>query len=186
MIPPLTGVVLAGGRSTRMGQDKALLEMSGRRLVDIVVDVLAAVCDGVVVASGPRPIPDLDVRQVHDTGEEGPLAGIVAGLATSTTQLAAVVAVDMPFADGQLLLDLAQRWTGQVCVVPRAGGFVQPLHAVYAVAGQPKLRELLAAGQRSAAQAVEDLGALIVDVEDATFARNLNVPQDLTPAEPSG
>lgn len=177
--PPLTGLVLAGGRSTRMGQDKALLRLDGRRLVDIAVETLAPICTDVIVAAGARIIDGLGVRQVADTGEDGPLGGIVAGLAAAGTDLVAVVAVDMPAADPALLAGLAQRWGGQVAVVPRAGGMIQPLHAVYATPWSGRLGAALRAGERSPARVLADLEALVVDVDDGSFARNLNRVSDL-------
>lgn len=180
MMPPdLAGVVLAGGRSSRMGQDKAVLRVGGRRLVDIAVAVLSTICVEVVVAAGNRVLPDLAVAQISDSGAVGPVGGIVAGLEHAQTELVAVVAVDMPFADAALLVDLARRWTGQVAVVPRTGEQLQPLHAVYARQSAPDLAAALQAGERSAARLVVDLGALVVDVDDDRFAHNLNVPADL-------
>lgn len=176
---PLTGVVLAGGRSTRMGQDKALLALGGRRLIDIVVGALAPVCTSVIVAVGSRVIPDLSVRQVPDGGEHGPLGGIVSALPIATTALVAVVAVDMPAVDAGLLRTLADRWAGEVAVVPRAGGVLQPLHAVWATQWHPALQASLLAGERSATKVLQDLSATFVDIEDDAFARNLNRPSDL-------
>jgi molybdopterin-guanine dinucleotide biosynthesis protein A len=110
----------------------------------------------------------------------------VAGLETVSTDLAAVVAVDMPQADSRLLRDLAARWSGEPAVVPRANGVLQPLHALYATAALDHLRAAVRAGQRSATRVVLDLGALVVDVDVDAFARNLNRPADLGAAEPNG
>ena len=185
-VPPLTGVVLAGGRSSRMGSDKALLRVGGRRLIDLAVDALTPLCGEVLVAAGPRVVADLTVRQIHDAGDRGPLAGIVAALGEVSTDLAVVVAVDMPAVDVTLLADLARRWNGEPAVMPSAGGRLQPLHAVYATAALARLQDCLQAGIRSPARALVDLGALIVDVDDDAFARNLNLPSDLPGGARSG
>lgn len=177
--PSLTGLVLAGGRSSRMGQDKAVLRVGGRRLIDRAIATLAEICTEVIVAAGARTISDVGVRQVADSGADGPLAGIVAGLAVAKTDLVAVVAVDMPAMDSALLVDLARRWAGDVAVVPRVGGVAEPLHAVYAASWCDRLQAVLHAGERSPARVLADLGALVVDVEETGFARNLNRPSDL-------
>lgn len=181
MMPPqpLTGVVLAGGRSSRMGEDKALLRVGGRRLVDLAVGVLTAVCTEVIVAAGDRKLPDLAVPQISDSGADGPVGGILAALEHARTQLLAVVAVDMPFADAALLADLVRRWTGQVAVVPRASGRLQPLHAVYATHSAADIAAALHAGERSLTRLVLNLGGLIVEVDDDRFAYNVNAPGDL-------
>ena len=179
----LTGLVLAGGRSRRMGVDKATLLVDGRRLVDRAVSTLAEVCGEVLVATGTRTLDALAVAQVHDTGE-GPLSGIVAGLHRCTTPLLAVLAVDMPAASAEVFRALAGQWTGEAGVAARADGVVQPLHAIYATQGRESFAQLLAEGERSPTRALEALGALIVDVGDAGFALNLNWPQGRGPVGP--
>ena len=176
----MTGLVLAGGRSTRMGTDKALLEIDGVRLVDRAVAILAEVCISVVVATGQRRIAALQVEQIADGGV-GPLGGIVAGLRCTGTPLLAVVAVDMPWASAGVLRDLAARWDGHPAVAPRVAGVIQPLHAVYATAWTATFADLLEDGQRSPSRALEDIGALLVDdiTAEAQVWRSVNAPEDL-------
>ncbi len=161
---PLTGVVLAGGTSVRMGTDKALLELGGRTLVSRVVTALAGCCTEVLVASGDGlRLPGPGLRQVADvTPGAGPLGGLVAGLEAAGDDLVAVVAVDMPFAEPAVLRLLAERWTGEPAVVPVARGRLQPLHAVWARAAAPALRLRIDAGLRSPTGAAEALGARLV------------------------
>jgi len=187
----LSGVVLAGGGSRRMGTDKALLRLpagAGPRLVDLAVAVLAGCCDDVVVAAGDRRrIDGLAVPQVPDAVPgAGPLGGVLAGLARARHPLVAVLAVDQPGAEAAVFRLLASRWAGGAAVVPRAGGRLQPLSAVWAVSAAEPLAALLARGARSAAGAALDLGAQVVEERDwravapgADLARNLNHPEDL-------
>ena len=192
----MSGVVLAGGASRRMGRDKALMELDGEPLVARAVRLLSGVCSDVVVASGDGRRLDgagLGVRQVADIlPGAGPLAGIVAGLEAARHTLVAVVAVDMPDANPSLLALLAGLWRGEPAVVARAGGRLEPLHAVYARHAVPALRSFLAAGRRSVREALAGLGARVVEQEEwlpadpsGAFARNLNVPGDLRDAEPA-
>lgn len=187
-LPALTGLVLAGGGSTRMGRDKALLEVGGRRLVDRVGAALEAVCAEVLVASGDgRRLAGLPWPQVADAQPDaGPLAGILAGLRGATTPLVAVVAVDMPRASPPLLLHLAALWAGEPAVVPVAAGRPQPLHAVWAADAAGRVAALLAAGERSPTRAVAALGARLAGPSelpeaerDGRFAVNINRPADL-------
>jgi molybdopterin-guanine dinucleotide biosynthesis protein A len=179
----LTGLVLAGGRSTRMGADKATLVVDGQRLVDRAVATLAEVCGEVLVAAGTRPLEGLDVEQVPDDGT-GPLGGIVAGLQRCTTPLLAVLAVDMPAASAEVFAALATQWTGEAGVAPRVSGVIQPLHAVYATAAADEFALLLADGERSPRRALEQLAARFVDYSSAAFAVNLNRPEDLPAGAP--
>ena len=94
----LTGLVLAGGRSRRMGTDKALLTVDGRPLVSHVATRLATLCPTVLVAPGPRRLLQVVWPQDDDRiAGAGPLAGILGGLAAATTPLVAVVAADGRF-----------------------------------------------------------------------------------------
>lgn len=165
-----------------MGTDKATLRVRGERLVDRTVRILQGCCAEVLVASGDGVrLAGLDVPQIADAMPgAGPLGGLVAGLEAATYDLVAVVAVDMPDADAGVLRRLADRWDGQAAVVPRAGGRLQPLHAVWAKSAAPELRALLDRGERSVTAAAERLGALVIDADGwGPFARNINRPEDV-------
>ncbi|HWB72229.1 MAG TPA: molybdenum cofactor guanylyltransferase [Egibacteraceae bacterium] len=184
----MTGLLLAGGRSTRMGRDKALLDWTGEPLAARVTRVLASLCAEVVVASGDgRRLGWLGLPQVADAAARaGPLGGLVAGLERAAHPLVAVVAVDMPHASAPVLRLLAERWEGEPAVVARADGRLQPLHAVWAGAAAPALRARLAAGHYSVGEAARALGAQVGEPgqwapadPSGRFARNLNRPDDL-------
>ena len=202
----LSGVLLAGGQSRRMGQDKAALLFEGEPLAARVARRLAAVCDEVLVASGdgrrlgwlglpqvadaragPGPLAGARPLAEADAGAgAGPLAGIVAGLAAARHPLVAVVGVDMPFVSASVLQELAGSWEGEPAVVARIGGRLEPLHAIYARAAGPALGRLLEQGERSVHRALETLGARVIPGEalagadpEGRFALNLNRPQDL-------
>lgn len=162
-----------------MGVDKALLQLDGARLVDRAVTLLAGFCDEVVVASGARRIPGLAVPQVSDPiADAGPLSGIVAGLTAATRPIAAVMAVDLPDASAAVFTRLIEQAAGSAGVVPVVGGRPQPLHAVWAVAALPALRDLLQRGERRVQVAAVEVGAVLVPMP-GTFARNVNDPDDL-------
>lgn len=187
-LPVLSGVVLAGGQSRRMGRDKAVLRVGGERLVDRAVHALQTCCSEVFVASGDgRRLAGLDVQQIADAvPDAGPLGGILAGLECARHPLMAVVAVDMPAADPGVLRLLAQTWSGEGVVLPRAGGRRQPLHAIWSRACVGELRVLLERRERSANTVAEHLGVRVVEPQEwgpaaATphFAHNVNTPEDL-------
>jgi molybdopterin-guanine dinucleotide biosynthesis protein A len=187
-VTTLTGVVLAGGAGTRMGRDKATVEIDGNRLIDVAVAALAGVCERVLVAPGNRRISGLDVEQISDAEGEGPLAGIVAGLRAANTPLLAVLGVDMPRASGDVLVDLADRWSGEAGVAPVVDGVLQPLHAVYATARADEFAAMLAQGERSPRRALTRLGVLAVSDLAAPpgFTANLNRPADLARLQAPG
>lgn len=185
---PLAGVVLCGGSSSRMGRDKALIEVRGRALVDVIAERLDEVADPVLLAPGRtgrlgrrgRP----EVADVVPDG--GPLAAIVAALEASPHLLVAVVAVDMPHANPSVLKLLAELHDGEDVVVPLTATGREPLHAVYARAALPALRGALDAGRLGMRAVldelvVRDVGANQWGPLDPTgrFAVNLNRAEDL-------
>lgn len=191
--PARSGVVLAGGRSRRMGTDKAVLVHEGRRLVDRAVGALSAACDDLVVASGRRRLPGLEgITQVGDTpADVGPIGGLSAALAAAEHDLAFVLAVDLPTPDVGLLEALVERWQGDAAIIPSCQGRPQPLHAVWSTAAAPGLA-LLAQGQvRSIIDAARELGATFLDdaqtaslVDHDRWAWNVNRPSDLDTGRP--
>ena len=111
MPPPVSGIVLAGGRSTRFGSDKLVADHSGRPLLHAPIEVLSGICDDVIVVRAPgRSGDDLPpgVRVANDPTEgEGPLAGLHAGLmAAVRSNTALVVGGDMPELQPAVLREL--------------------------------------------------------------------------------
>ncbi|MGH2374482.1 MAG: molybdenum cofactor guanylyltransferase [Candidatus Methylomirabilaceae bacterium] len=148
----LSGIVLAGGQSRRMGRDKAALPFGGTTLVAWVARRLSSVCaEVIVVARDAADCAGCGARVVGDRWPGwGPLGGLATGLEASTTVYGAVIACDLPFVEPGLLLGLAGlAQGGWDAVVPSAGGDAQPLCAVYRRSvGQPA-ETLLRTGGRS-------------------------------------
>lgn len=148
------GVVLVGGRSSRMGRPKAALEWHGSTLLRRTLGVLARVVDGplLVVGAPGQQLPEvLSQAEVVDDPEEGlgPLQGIAAGLAalTGRAQITFVCATDLPFLHPAFIHRVLGALTDDVDVVlPVARGFPQPLAAAYRVTLAPLVAELVAAG----------------------------------------
>lgn len=133
---PLDGLVLAGGRSRRLGLDKGLVRFGGVPLLRIVVERAAQVCQEVVVAVDR---PDryegvgLPARLVADeTPGLGPLSGLQVGLRTCRTEHVLVAACDLPFLNVELLRHMASLPRSYQALVPWRDGRWQPLHAIYA------------------------------------------------------
>ena len=128
----MTAFVLAGGKSSRMGQDKAFLELHGKLLIDHAIEQ-AKIADEVFIV-GPKAMFSAFGRIVEDRyPEAGPLGGIHAALAHSRTELNLVLGVDMPFVTAgflEYLCETARKNTALV-TVPRQKERLQPLCAVY-------------------------------------------------------
>lgn len=131
IVREITTIVLAGGRSRRLGLDKALLRLDDERLLETTVTKVATLSDEVIVAGGPF-LYRLGARAVTDVYPGcGPLGGIHAGLAAASNFYSLVVACDMPFLNPELLRYMVELAQGRDVVIPRWDDKLEPLHAVY-------------------------------------------------------
>jgi molybdopterin-guanine dinucleotide biosynthesis protein A len=148
------GIVLCGGRSSRMGRPKPWLPWRGRPMLAHVVGVLREAVDEVVVVGAPgADLPHTDARVVRDRRPHlGPLAGIREGLLAIGAERAYVTGTDAPLLSPAFVRALLAQ--GEP-VAAEVDGFVQPLAAVYARAWADRAEELLAAGRGSALALLE-------------------------------
>ena len=191
MIDDCTAIVMAGGRSLRMGSDKAALLLGEQTLLRRVIDVVQPVF-GEVRVSVRELRPDLDWPQICDEHlDAGPLAGLCAALAQAPTSWIFALATDMPFFEPTLIELLAERRAGFDAVVPVVGGHPQPLAAFYATSCLAVVRALLDAdgGRRSLRAALEQLNVCYVGESQLLTADrrlrsffDLDTPQDLATA----
>ena len=183
--------ILAGGKSTRMGADKAFVTLDGRRLLARALDLARSVTSDVRVVGDAAKFRTF-APVVEDVFRGcGPLAGIHAALRASSAELNLMLAVDVPFVTRALLefLIARARDSGKMVTVPRARGGWQPLCAVYRPAfgeaadralraGRYKIDTLFAATDTCVVEQ-EELGAAGFSEE---MFRNLNTPEELAKA----
>lgn len=143
MIADCTAVILAGGESRRMGQDKANLLLGGRTLLQSVIATMQPLFAEVIICVR-QPRPEIALPQVCDNPlHAGPLAGLVAGLERAATPWVFAVACDMPFITPAVIECLARQRAGHQAVVPVVQGYPQPLAAFYAASGLAAARDCL-------------------------------------------
>lgn len=182
----VAGFVLAGGRSIRMGQDKALLRLRGVTLLERCLSTLRAVCEEVAIAGG-KPELQKFARVIPDEVPGcGPLGGIVAALEQSSREWNMCLPVDAPFVPVeclQRLLRAVAEGAGDA-VIARADGRLQPLCGVYSRRLLPVLRGELLAGRWKVAPALEVAGRVCtIDFANVKWFANLNTPEDFAEAE---
>jgi len=176
--PGLTGFILAGGKSARMGRDKALLDWHGRTLLDHMTHLISAVADKVHVV-GRDPLPDRRPGL-------GPLSGIATALETSATDANLVVAVDLPFLTERFLRYLtseAERPGNPLTACTIGSQF--PLCLVIHRRLLPEIERRLAARDLSIHALIENVPSRLVSEHDllnagfnASLFRNINTEQD--------
>ena len=188
-IADCTALILAGGDSRRMGQDKAALVLDGKTLLQRVTATMQSIFPKVIV-SVRQPRSGVELPQVCDEHvSSGPLAGLIAGLVQADTPWVFAVACDMPFVTADVVTHLAALRNGHQAVVPVVGGYNQPLAAFYAASALDVMRASLATGDKSLRGALEKLKVRYVgeaelrecDPQLRSFF-DLDTPQDLDAA----
>ena len=186
-VDSVSGFVLAGGKSSRMGQDKASMQFGGRTLLTHALQlVMSAAGSAQIVGSAAKLAAFGPVIEDMYPGQ-GPLAGIHAALAGTRAELNLIVAVDMPFLEPELLSYLVAqaRRTTALVVVPAAGGGLQPLCAVYRQALAGIAERSLRAGENKIDKLFSQVETRVIELEDLErngftegMFRNLNTAQD--------
>ena len=129
-----TGVILAGGLSTRYGQDKAFLQIGGVPLIERIAEQMKRVFTRVIlVTNQKREFEYLELPMIEDLIKGlGPIGGIYTGLSSISEQAAFFVACDMPLLHEHLIRYMVDIIDNHAAVVPSVGKWVEPLHALYA------------------------------------------------------
>ena len=186
---PVAGVVLAGGRASRMGgRDKAFAAVEGEPIAVRAVRIFRSLFAQVLVSTNrPERFAGLDVQTVTDQFPGcGPLAGIHAALLASRYPHVFVAACDMPGLDPEVIRFLLGRVGSAEAVVPCWDGDVEPLHAVYAVGALREIEAHLRAGQNAVRDVLRRLRVDYVSEAEMRAVRgaarsltNVNTPEEL-------
>jgi molybdopterin-guanine dinucleotide biosynthesis protein A len=149
----MTSIILAGGKSSRLGQSKALQIIEGKSLIQWVVDRLAILSTEIIIATAHgEAIPCSSAVRIKTVADiypgKGPLAGIYSGLIASSSSRAIVVGCDTPFLSVGLLEYMTQICSTFDVVVPRIKKKVEPLCAVYSKNCVAPIQELLERDER--------------------------------------
>lgn len=195
IIEAVTGVLVAGGKSRRMGRDKRFLKIGGGSVFDQSLSLLQTIFAETLVSLA-EPVDGLGVQGcsvVYDVVRNtGSLGGLLTGLIASTRGRVFVVACDMPFLDQEVIRFMSSCDPTADVVVARLGGRFQPMHAVYSKRCVPLLQAMAERGELKI-QALfreEELKVKVLTEADLVHFRsglrsfrNINTPDDLASAE---
>lgn len=183
----VSAAIMAGGKSKRMGQDKAWIELDGEPLIKRVADVLAQVADEVIVVANDPRYGSLGLRVVKDRYPQGgALGGIATGVAAAAHDTVLVAACDMPFLSADVWRLLIGHIGAADVVIPRIGGEYETLHALYTKACLPHMARALAENRlrviaffdQVRVMAIEEPELRAVDPALRSFT-NVNTPEEL-------
>jgi molybdopterin-guanine dinucleotide biosynthesis protein A len=186
----VSAAIMAGGKSKRMGQDKAWIELDGEPLVKRVADVLAQVADEVIIVANDPKYERLGLRVVRDRYPDGgALGGIATGVGAAAHDTVLVAACDMPF----LSVDVWRLIVGHAgeadVVIPRIGGEFETLHALYTKSCVPHMVRSLAENRLRVISFFDQVRVLAIEepelrASDPTLRSftNVNTPEELASA----
>ncbi len=185
----VAGFVLAGGKSRRMGTDKAFIELKGRTLLEHTLASMRSVTPDIRIVGAREKFAPFALV-VEDIFQEcGPLGGIHAALRGSPAELNIMLAVDMPFVSEiflHYLIGEARTATEATVIVPRSEGRRQPLCAVYRPQFADTAEQALLAGRNRIDSLFDAVETRVIDEEElaragfsTTIFRNLNTPEQL-------
>lgn len=184
-------IVLAGGKSTRMGKNKALLEIKEQRMLEGIVSKLTGHFSEIIISANDSAYEDLGIKTVRDIYTDcGPLGGIHAGLRESRHHVNFLIACDMPFVNIELANYMVNVSEGYDAVVPKMGEYYQPLFAVYTKNCLPVIEKKLEQGRNKITSFYHDVKLKFVEVDEIerygnkeTIFFNVNTPADLEAAK---
>lgn len=128
----ITGIVLAGGKSSRMGRDKGIIELGGKKFIDYIIAALVPNVSEVIIIANNDNYNNLGYKVYNDIiKERGPLGGIYTGLMNSKTENNIAVSCDIPFVNSGLIRHIIKNKGRADISVPVFEGNTQPLCAVY-------------------------------------------------------
>jgi molybdopterin-guanine dinucleotide biosynthesis protein A len=194
MSAAVSAILLAGGKSSRLGTDKARVKLDGACvMIQNIAEKLSAVSDDVVVSTNGRRYEDItvEVRWAEDvTPGAGSLMGLYSGLRAVKYDYAVAVACDMPFINIGLLKYMIALPRDYDALLPRVGDEFEPLHSIYSKKCLPAIEKNLRAGHLKITGFLDDVDVKYVteeiinryDPEHLSFF-NVNTTEQLTEAK---
>ena len=184
----VTGIILAGGRSTRYGQNKALVHIDGVPLIERVIRVMGSIFQhNILITNTPDEYAHLGLPMHEDLIKGlGPIGGVYTGLSVVTHEAAFFVACDMPLLNKELIQYMLENRGQSDVVVPRISGMVEALHALYGRDCLPAVKRLIDSRRYQtllvfnevSVRYVEEVEIRRFDPELKSFI-NINRPQEL-------
>jgi molybdopterin-guanine dinucleotide biosynthesis protein A len=187
----ITGIILAGGRSSRMDQDKAFILFSGRPLIEIVIEMTSTLFEHLmIVANEPNLYQKYGIKIQSDIIKDcGPLGGIYTGLFYSRNKYNFIVACDMPFLNQDLVQCMIEKIGDFDVIIPEHNGQLEPLCAIYSKDCITPIKNQLSQNnlkitdffQSVKVKTILEEETIKLDPQGFSFT-NINTPQDLKAA----
>ena len=189
----MTGIILAGGKNSRMGIDKAFIKINGSRMIDKTMAIYSRLFTEILIVTN-HPFPYLEFTGATIVTDiykgKGPLGGIYTGLFYARNPYSFVSACDMPYLNKDFIEYLAGLSGKHDVIVPKLTEGYQPLHAIYSRNCLPSIKRLLMLDKLKITGFYRDMRVLEIDQEqilpfdqNGRLFQNLNTPRDVDEAQ---
>ncbi|MFA5417100.1 MAG: molybdenum cofactor guanylyltransferase [Bacteroidales bacterium] len=185
----ITGIVLSGGKSRRMGKEKGLCHFRGKALITYAIDILKPLCRELIISANNKidQYELLDYPVISDEiPDAGPIGGLYSCLKQSQSDINLVISCDTPFVTIEVYQELLKYSNDYQAVVPiHENGFIEPLTACYHLSCVSVIQQQLETGNYKMMDLLDELNTKYVRFESAmeglkaSLFHNLNSPEDL-------
>ena len=139
----ITGIILAGGESKRMGIDKTKVSFNGKNLIEYPINLFRNKCSEILISSNNNNLQEYPFLIINDAIEKkGPLGGIYSCLKKSINNVNVVISCDMPLINSELFNYLVENYNNEDLLMPYYNSHFEPLFAIYSKSLIPKIDEL--------------------------------------------
>lgn len=182
----LTGIILSGGKSSRMGQDKGFCELNKKPLITYSIDVLSPICNQILIGANSDNYAKLGYPVIKDEITNiGPIGGIYSCLKSSKTNDNIILSCDMPLVTAELIAYILSERDDYEVIIPVFKGFQEPLCAYYNKSITPGLLEAINANKYKIQDVIKGLKTKFITIEKSlpfyqeNLFANMNSEQDL-------
>lgn len=179
----ITGIVLAGGKSSRMGSDKGLLKIDDTTFIERIIEAMKPLVNQIIIVSNNPEYDQFGYTRIEDDiKDSGPLAGLYSGLKHSNSEFNLILSCDIPLIKTEMLKMLVEAdYKNNEVTQIECNGKTMPLIAIYQKKCMHKCLELLQQGERRLRIAVIQMktNTILIDTEFDVFVQNINTKEDL-------
>lgn len=179
----ITGVILAGGKNSRMGTDKGLLQVDGKNIVERIVEALKPMVGDILIITNGKNYNNLGYKTYNDLVKDcGPMGGIYTALFHSNTEKNFVVSCDMPFLTKEVIELIIKNSKDAQITIPEHEGKLEPLCAVYDKSCRDKFEVLLRTGEWRLQGALKHFNVKKITIPESVYRKNcftnINTPEE--------
>lgn len=182
----MTAIILSGGKSSRMGTEKGLVELNGKCLIEYVIEAAKNISDEIIIVANNNEYKRFGYRIYSDLIKNcGPMGGIYTGLFHSQTEKNLVLSCDIPFVSSDALKFIIKNSGNSKITVPKHNNKIEPLCAVYSKSCAGKFKTLILKNELKMTEALKKFSVKYLDVSKQKFYseklfHNINSKKEIT------